>query len=228
MLVLLQHLVLTLDAFQRLAVSKVAWIPISSGGMCHCVSWGHSECHGESLDFGMVLGGDWWYAICSSLQWWPIHTHWGFVIVTFDHLSWWSDSTIISPCPAWHRRGPTSLSDIIVKATNPWMLWQLVPTLLKHTHSRLILYKHPFSYIDERLGDSQWTIWLSATLIDNSHYWLLFLSESPSVGLSGLLKVIRVEGKSERHSKGLACLTVQMVDNVAFNLFKCMVDYFHV
>lgn len=96
-----------------------------------------------------------------------------------------------------------------------------------HTHSSFI-YKHPFSYIDERLCDSQWTIWHSAKLIDNSHYWLSFLSKSPSVGLSGLLKVLRVEVKSERHLKGLACLAVQMVNNLTFNLFKCLGDCFHV
>lgn len=45
------------------------------------------------------------------------------------------------------------------------------------------------------------------------------------MGLSGLPKVLRAKGKSERHSKELARLAV---DNVAFNLFKCMGNCFHV
>lgn len=48
------------------------------------------------------------------------------------------------------------------------------------------------------------------------------------MGLGGLLKRLRTEGKSERRSMGLARLAVQMVDNVAFNLFKCMGVCFHV
>lgn len=48
------------------------------------------------------------------------------------------------------------------------------------------------------------------------------------MGLSGLLKVLWVEGKSKRHSKEMAHLAVQMVNNVAFNLFKYMGDCFHV
>lgn len=66
-------------------------------------------------------------------------------VMTFTHsvgfcdLDFWSAVMAVRQtvlhyyCWARHRRWPTSLSDIIVKATNPWMLWQLVPTLLKHT-----------------------------------------------------------------------------------------------
>lgn len=97
---------------------------------------------------GVLWSGTWGRLMVCNLflfQWWPLHALWSFVIVTFAQLSWWSDGhccTIMSSCPTCNYRGPTSLSDIIVKATNPWMLWQLVPALLKHR-----LASHSFTSI---------------------------------------------------------------------------------